>query len=54
LARVKGRPPGELNDLLDAHPNTDFGRAEIATVEFLQSELRPEGARYTVLASISF
>lgn len=50
LARVKGRPPGELFELLRQHANTDFGTVEIPSVEFLRSDRERDGARYTTLA----
>lgn len=51
LARVKSKPPNELQALFDKHESTEWGTTPIRTVEFFQSELRPEGPRYTVLAS---
>jgi RNA 2',3'-cyclic 3'-phosphodiesterase len=51
LARVKFRPPESLHDLLSQHAKTLFGRAKIDQVEFIRSELGPDGSRYTVLAS---
>jgi 2'-5' RNA ligase len=51
LARVKARPPESLRPLLSRHAKTEFGTATIDQVELIRSELRPEGAKYTVLAS---
>lgn len=51
LARIKGRPPGELFELLRRHSHTNFGTAEIRSVEFIRSELHREGAKYSVLFS---
>lgn len=51
LARVRRKPPPALGELLQKHGATDFGPVRIEQVELFQSELRPEGARYTVLAS---
>lgn len=50
LARVKGRPPAALFDLLRHEATTSFGTAEIGSIEFLRSELHPSGARYTTLS----
>ena len=51
LARVKARPPESLRELLTRHAKTQFGRTNIDQVEFIRSELGPEGSRYTVLAA---
>ncbi len=51
LARVKGRPPRELFELLRQHANTDFGTVEIQSVEFVRSERERDGARYSTLAA---
>ena len=51
LARIKSKPPPELAELLTEHPATDFGVVYISSVEWFQSELQPNGPRYTVLAS---
>jgi 2'-5' RNA ligase len=52
LARVKARPPADLADLLHAHAATHFGNAGVKEVKLYQSELMPQGPRYTVLARI--
>ena len=54
LARIKGRPPADLIQLLDEHAATDFGTAELNALEVLQSELRPQGPHYTTLARCEF
>lgn len=52
LARIKGRPPRELFELLRRNAETKFGTAEIRAVEFLKSDLRQRaGSRYTTLSS---
>ena len=51
LARIKSKPPPELAELLNENPATDFGVVSISSVELFQSELQPNGPRYTVLAS---
>ncbi|MEX2288622.1 MAG: RNA 2',3'-cyclic phosphodiesterase [Planctomycetaceae bacterium] len=54
LARVKSRPPADLFQLLQEHAETDFGVAHLDSIEILQSELRPEGPRYSLLARADF
>ena len=51
LARIKSKPPAELAELLNENSTTDFGVVSISRVELFQSELQPNGPRYTVLAS---
>lgn len=51
LARIKGRPPRELFELLRQHATTNFGTVEISSVEFIRSDREHEGARYTTLAA---
>jgi 2'-5' RNA ligase len=51
LARIKSKPPAELAELLNDNQTTDFGVVSISSVELFQSELQPNGPRYTVLAS---
>lgn len=51
LARVKGRPPRALLDLLRQHSTTDFGSVEVQSVEFIRSDLKPDGSRYSTLAT---
>lgn len=53
LARVKSRPPENLHDLLNANAATSFGSITIDRVTLYQSELRPQGPRYTPLATVS-
>jgi 2'-5' RNA ligase len=52
LARVRSKPPDELAELLEQNASTDFGTADVHSVELYQSELRPEGPRYTVLSRV--
>lgn len=54
LARVKSRPSAGLFQLLKDHTETDFGVVALDAIEVLQSELRPEGPRYTVVARSEF
>lgn len=51
LARVKRQPPQELFDLLESHAEREFGTATITQVEYFQSHLKREGARYAMLAT---
>lgn len=51
LARIKGRPPSELFELLQRHAATDFGAVAIQSIEFIRSDLDPGGARYSTLAT---
>lgn len=51
LARIKGRPPRELFDLLRRHAETHFGTFEVRSVEFIRSDRQRDGARYSTLAS---
>ncbi len=51
VARVKRRPPPELKPLIESHENTEFGRFEIKSVDFVRSELQSSGAKYTLLHS---
>ena len=51
LARIKGRPPRELFDLLRSHAETCFGTFEVRSVEFIQSDRQRDGAHYSTLAS---
>lgn len=51
LARVKGRPPHELFDLLQRHAETCFGRFEVRSIEFMQPDRQRDGSHYSTLAS---
>ncbi len=53
LARIKMRPPEDFFAMLKEHPATDFGTATIDAAELLQSELGPEGPKYTTLARVT-
>lgn len=50
LARVRSKPPAELAALLDELATEDFGVVSIDSLELMQSDLGPEGPRYTTLA----
>ena len=51
LARIKGRPPRDLLELLRSQATTCFGNVAVQCVEFIRSDLQRDGARYTTLAS---
>ncbi len=50
IARVKGRPPEGLRELIARHAQTVFGEFDVAQLELLQSELTRNGPIYTTLA----
>ena len=52
LARVKARPPEQLQDLLRAHAETPLGTVAIESVDLMLSDLRAEGPSYRVAASV--
>lgn len=49
LARIRSRPPAELAELFAENEERAFGDVTIEDVRLYQSELRPEGPRYTML-----
>ena len=51
LARIKGRPPQSLFDLLRRHAATSFGTIDVRQIEFIHSQLHPDGSRYSTLSS---
>lgn len=51
LARIKGRPPQPLFDLLRSHQQTTFGEFEVHAIDLFRSELHRDGSRYTVISS---
>lgn len=51
LVRVKRRPPQELFDLIERNAQHEFGTADVTQIEYFQSHLKREGARYAVLAT---
>ena len=51
LARVKGRPPQQLRELLELYADETFGVVGVREVKFYQSQLTPAGPEYTVLHS---
>ena len=54
VARIRSKPPRELATLLETEQSTEFGSADIASVELYQSELGSAGPRYTVLSKVAF
>lgn len=53
LARVKGRPPAALREVLSVLADQDFGGMHIDRVTYYQSELSPSGPKYTILSEHS-
>lgn len=52
LARIRRKPPPELFELFAEHETTAFGEVAVDAVNLYQSELSPEGARYSVLGEV--
>lgn len=52
LLRIRAKPPQALRDLIAEHAETHFGSVRIDAVELFQSELAPQGAKHTRLASV--
>lgn len=50
VARIKNRPPRELAALLERHAETEFAAFSVNEIALVQSELTPDGARYTPLS----
>lgn len=50
VARVRGKAPRELATYVQQNAKTDYGSEIVESVELYQSELLPEGSRYTILA----
>jgi len=53
LLRIKSRPSEALLELLAEESQADYGMTPIDKVEFLQSELTRNGARYSTLATFA-
>jgi 2'-5' RNA ligase len=51
LARIKGRPPRELFDIIRRGSETHFGTVEVRSIELIRSELHHNGARYSLISS---
>lgn len=49
LARVKSRPPQELASLLERHATTEFAKFRVNEIVLIQSQLSPQGPKYTPL-----
>jgi 2'-5' RNA ligase len=47
------RPPESLFTLLTEEAASDFGMAPVDNIEFLQSELTRQGARYSTLETFA-
>lgn len=51
LARIKSRPPEELDELFDRHEKEEFARQLVEEVRLYQSELGRDGAVHTIVAA---
>jgi len=51
LARIRRKPPAELADLLQDHQATEFGSADVETIQLFLSEPGPTGPQYRSLAT---
>jgi 2'-5' RNA ligase len=51
LARVKGRAPGTMQELILENEGTELGACVIGEITLFQSDLTPNGSAYSVLAS---
>lgn len=51
LARINGRSPRDFLPLLQKHATTEFGKAVVNHIELMKSDLRPQGAKHTSLAT---
>ena len=51
VARIKGRPPRELFDIIRRNSDTHFGTAEVRSIDLIRSELCRDGARYSLISS---
>lgn len=52
LARIRGKPPIELEELQRAYDQVRLGTVVIDQVELVRSELGAEGPRYSILATV--
>ena len=52
LARIRGRPPVELDELVEAFDEVPLSELTCTEFELIRSELGPGGARYTTLARL--
>ena len=52
LARVRGRPPVELDELVEAFDEVRLSELTCTEFELIRSELGSDGARYTTLARL--
>jgi RNA 2',3'-cyclic 3'-phosphodiesterase len=51
LARIKSQPAKRFFEFLESHRETEFGRLDVDSIELMQSELLPTGAKYTTVAT---
>jgi RNA 2',3'-cyclic 3'-phosphodiesterase len=53
LARIKGRPPANLAEILTLYAGESFGNVRIGEVLFYESALSNAGPQYTILSTAS-
>jgi 2'-5' RNA ligase len=52
LARIRGRPPAELDEIVEAYAESTLAELTCAGFELIRSDLGSGGARYTSLARL--
>jgi 2'-5' RNA ligase len=52
LARVRARPPAELQRFLDKTDQQNFGRVHVEAIDLMVSTLTPHGPQYRVAESV--
>ncbi|TWT55427.1 2',5' RNA ligase family [Thalassoglobus neptunius] len=54
VARVNGKPPESLMELIDTHRDQEFGKFLFDRMVYYQSELSRSGSKYTILQESVF
>jgi len=52
LARIRGRPPAELDEIIETYSEETLAELTCDGFELVRSDLGPGGARYTTLANL--
>lgn len=52
VARVRKKPSSVLKGLPNLYKDQDFGEVKVNEIKLMKSELKPSGAKYTVLHSV--
>lgn len=52
LARIRGRPPAELDEIVETYAEEILAEMTCESFELIRSDLGPGGARYTTLAKV--